>query len=67
MLKTLNNIDIHIGVVIELCKYYAQQKKWILIPGIICWSLLPVSVVIGMFGVLSVGKDLLKMMLCDCQ
>jgi fatty acid desaturase len=59
MLKRLANIFLHISMVNELVFFYAKQRQWALLPGLILWSLLPLTLLLIAIGLLLVTGGLL--------
>ena len=45
-------IMLHLSTVRELLMYYSRQGQWGMLPGLLIWSLLPLSTILILLGVL---------------
>lgn len=59
MIKLFNDIVLHISIVREMLTYFFKQKQLVLIPGLLLWSLLPLSLILILFGLFVMFKGLI--------
>ena len=53
MTKNNTSLKLHLSIVSELLAYYCKEKRWVSLPGLMIWALLPLS--IAVFGVTVLG------------
>ncbi|TRW90766.1 hypothetical protein [Candidatus Methylobacter oryzae] len=49
MIKSLDKITLHLSIVSEMFGFYWKEKRWLSLPGLMIWSLLPLFLIIVLF------------------